>query len=599
MGKGRAGCLLAGMVLAAIVAAPLPGHAAPDQVWQAAPPSAPATSAPPAAATASAVDLRGTIDHASAASDREVGATLRAIVGSEQFANVIDWVPDREAVARFYAARDYAPLWVRDGALSARGQAVSARLRNAAAEGLDPADYPVPQLGTDANARTLAADDLMLTKSMLDYARHLAVGRIAPRRVVPQVEYGEHRPDPADILKTVTQASDVDAAFDKYDPQARGFQALKTKLAALRRGGDDDNRIPDGPAIRPGAKDARIPALRARLQLMGKPHDTRYDRALANAIRRLQHDANLRPNGIIDDRTLAAINGPDRKQEIDTVTANMERWRWLPHDLGATYVMVNIPDYSLQVVHDQSVVWQTKIVAGKPTTPTPLVSAPMQQVIVNPSWIVPQSIIQNELLPAYRGDPNIFARMGLEVKKRSDGHLTVVQPPGAGNALGRIKFVFPNRFQVYLHDTPQKRLFAYDKRAFSHGCMRVQDPTKFGEVMLSLAMDGPTPDSRQLNAMFGQHEHDFKLAKQPMVHLTYQTAFVDAAGALQVRDDLYGFDARIHAILHSSERRVADVPPVTDPKRDQATLRSNQEILSRVERREALNPLNYFERPSR
>src|SRR5690606_6244198 len=149
---------------------------------------------------------------------------------------------------------------------------------------------------------------------------------------------------------------------------------------------------------------------------------------------------------------------------------------------------------------------RTKIVAGKPQTPTPLTSATMQTVVVNPSWYVPQSIIQNELLPQYEKDPLIYERTGLEVKCGVDGNINVVQPPGAANALGGIKFNFPNRFQVYLHDTPEKRLFSYERRAFRHGCMRVENPTKFGEVMLSLAMAGPTPNSSQILQMFDHEE---------------------------------------------------------------------------------------------
>ena len=147
---------------------------------------------------------------------------------------------------------------------------------------------------------------------------------------------------------------------------------------------------------------------------------------------------------------------------------------------------------------------------------------------------------------------------------------------------------------MYLHDTPEKNLFRADP--FSHGFMQVEDTTKFGEVMLSLAMAGPTPNERQLMLMFGQEEKEFKLQKQPMVHLTYQTAFVDEDGKLKIDDDLYGFDARIHAILHSEERRKANIVPPRDPKRDQATVKSNQEILRRVERREAQNPFQFFER---
>jgi len=336
--------------------------------------------------------------------------------------------------------------------------------------------------------------------------------------------------------------------------------------------------------------------LRARLRVGGNPADLVYDKALFNAIKNVQARADIKQTGLIDGKTLAVINGPKPGQQTERVTANMERWRWLPRDLGKTYVMVNIPDFTLKVVRGHDLVWRTKIVAGKPQTPTPLLSASMDTVLVNPSWYVPQSIIQNELLPHYASDPNIFDRMGLEVKKGPDGNINVVQPPGAANALGRIKFNFPNKFQVYLHDTPEKRLFAADKRAFSHGCMRVEDPTKFGEVMLHLAMNGPTPNSQQLFALFGKDERTFKLVNRPMVHLTYQTAYVDDGGKLVLRDDIYGFDARINAIMHSAERRIADVAPPQDPKRDLATAKSNQEILRRVERREANNPFSFFER---
>ena len=645
MRKGRFGRLLAGTVLAVTVAAPTMSVAAPDRVESVLPPPPmlnghrtirrhaapvppppapmvrhratirhdaaplppPAPTAPPSPApTANAhrpadthdIAPKGALHKVMAADDSQTAEKLRAIVTSKSFDKRFDRAPERKDVEAFYAARNYAPLWIQDGALTERARTVMARLKNASADGLDPADYPLPEL-TGASAEAEADADLKLTASVLDFARHLAVGRIAPARVTAEVEYGHHTPDPGDILKKISQARDVNAAFDGFDPPEQGFRALKAKLAELRAqaGDSDSNRIPDGPAIKPGAKDARIPLLRARLRTKSKrPADITYDRALYNAIRNAQRNAGLKPNGIIDGKLIAIFNGPTRSQVIDTVRANMERWRWLPRDLGRAYVMVNIPDFTLKVVHDHRVVWHTKIVAGKPQTPTPLVSAPMDHVVLNPSWYVPQSIIQNELLPAYETDPHIFERMGLEVKRGPDGHINVVQPPGAANALGRIKFAFPNKFQVYLHDTPEKRLFSANKRAFSHGCMRVEDPTKFGEVMLSLAMSGPTPNSRQLHNMFGQEEHTFKLTNRPMVHLTYQTAFVDENGKLELRDDIYGFDARIHAILTTNERRIADVAPPPDPKRDLATMKSNQEILRRVERREALNPFVFFEK---
>jgi len=523
---------------------------------------------------------------------------VRAIVTAAQLDRQVERVLERKAIRDYYAAHNYAPIWIYDGRLTARAKRAIARLKDAAAEGLVAADYPTPDARA-GSADALAKADLELTHSLITFARHLQSGRIAPRRVFAQVQYPEHDPEPAQILKTLTQARNIDAALDSFDPPHAGFRALKAKLAELRANAaasEPPDRIPGGKRIKPGAQDPRIPALRARLHVRGDPDDTSYDRALYRAVRALQHRHGLHPNGVIDAKTIAILNGRTPDQVIATVEANMERWRWLPRDLGDTYVMVNIPDFSLKVVHEERTVWRTKIVAGKPQTPTPLLTAAMDNVIVNPSWYVPQSIIQNELLPQYRSDPNIFDRLGLEVQKGADGHINVVQPPGAANALGRIKFNFPNKFQVYLHDTPQKRLFKYDRRAFSHGCMRVQNPTRFGEIMLHLAMNGPAPSERQLDSLFGRGEKIFRLARRPMVHLTYQTAFVDEAGKLDLRGDLYGFDARIHAIMHSRERRIADLSPPPDPKRDLGSVQSSQEILRRVERREALNPLHFFEK---
>jgi L,D-transpeptidase YcbB len=634
----RYGRLLAGSVLALIVAAPVTAGAGPrvesavplppslngqrpmrhrEAAPEPPPPPPPAAEAPapPADARAqeppprvdSGFDIKGTLDKLLAASDAQITDKLRGLVASKHLDRRIERAPDRQALESFYAGRGYAPLWIHDGRLTGRAKAVIARLKGAADEGLDAADYPVPEFGTFTGAEALAEGDIKLTNSVLTFARHMSVGRIAPTRVAAEIDYGNQAPEPAEILRKIATASDVNAALDSFDPPHAGFRALKRKLAELRNASASANaeepkqdRIADGPPIKPGAKDGRVPMLRAKLGVRSrKPDDIYYDRNLYNAVRAVQQRNGLRPSGVVDAKTIAAINGPKPpkpSQVVDRVLANMERWRWLPRDLGATYVMVNVPDYTLKVVNDHHVVWRTKIVAGKPQTPTPLTSATMDSVIVNPSWYVPQSIIQNELLPAYQTDPNIFDRMGLEVKKGPDGNINVVQPPGAANALGRIKFNFPNKFQVYLHDTPEKNLFKYDRRAFSHGCMRVEDPTMFGQVMLHLTMNGPTPDSRQLYSMFGHDEKIFKLVHQPKVHLTYQTAFVDDAGKLQLRDDIYGMDARIRAILHSDERKIADMPPPQDPKRDLATAKSNQEILRRVERREALNPFHFFER---
>jgi L,D-transpeptidase YcbB len=581
---------------------PLPMPARKSAPQAAAPARHPAAAAPAPRAAQTGFGNKGVPDKPLDVSDAAIGERLRAIVTAKSFDMRIERAPERRAIAAFYAARNDAPLWTHNGHVTARAQAVIARLKDAAAEGLVAADYPVPDFARLSSAEALANADIEFTDSVLTFVRHLQTGRIAPHRVFAQVLYPEHAPDAAAALKKIAETANVDAALNSFDPPHQGFRALKEKLAALRAtvsAAEPPDRIPSGRTIRPGGKDARIPALRARLHVRGKADSTYYDRALYHAVRALQDRHGIKPTGIIDARIIALVNGPTPAHVIATVEANMERWRWLPRDLGDTYVMVNIPDFTLKVVHDHREVWRTKIVVGKPQTPTPLLTASMDSVIINPSWHVPQSIIKNELLPAYRSDPNIFNRLGLEVRKGPGGHITVVQPPGARNALGRIKFDFPNKFQVYLHDTPEKSLFKYDRRAFSHGCMRVQDPTMFGQVILHLAMNGRAPDSRQISLLFGREQRDFRLQRQPLVQLTYQTAFVDDKGKLELRDDIYGFDARINAIMHSNEGHIAGVALPPDPKRDLATVQSNQAILRRVERREALNPIRFFEKAFR
>jgi L,D-transpeptidase YcbB len=533
--------------------------------------------------------------------DAQVAAKLQeTMTDGKQLARRVARASDRAAIVTFYGVRNYAPLWTQDGRLTARAKAVIARLKDAAADGLDPASYRVPEFPA-GNPATLAASDITLTASVLTFARHLSDGRIAPSRVYEQVDYGDHTPAAADILKTVSEAGNVDTALDSFNPPGHDFRALKHKLAELRsHSGETSLHIPGGSGIIPGKKDDRVPLLRNRMGQKGE--STTYDRTLVRAVQKLQAEHGINPSGIVGPQTLGVLNeSKSGSDAVERIIANMERWRWVPRDLGRTYVMVNIPDYTLKLVHQNRVVWRTKIVAGKPETPTPLASATMDSVIVNPSWHVPQSIIQNELLPRYQSDPNIFDRMGLEVKRGRDGNLVVVQPPGVANALGQIKFNFPNKFQVYLHDTPEKRLFKYGRRAFSHGCMRVEDPTKFGELVLRFAMNRQSPNARELQAMFGSEEHVFKLTDQPRVHLTYQTAFVDDAGKLQLRDDIYGFDGRMSDILNGREPRAAATAPPPIPQRDGRAEITNEDLLRRIERRETafnppqFNPLRVFD----
>ena len=254
-------------------------------------------------------------------------------------------------------------------------------------------------------------------------------------------------------------------------------------------------------------------------------------------------------------RAKPGANSHDR--QIETIIVNMERWRWYPRDLGKTHVLVNEPDFTLKVMNDGTQVWTTRVVIGKPSMATPLLSETMKRITINPTWNVPPSIVHNEYLPALAQDPTVLARMGLRVSY-SGGGVHISQPPGEGNALGRIRFNFPNRFLVYQHDTPDKYMFGHEVRAYSHGCMRVQDPAKYAEVLFNIARPQERWTAEKVRSMYGTVEQDVPLLPaQIWVHLTYQTAFVDDAGKLQMRRDVYNLDSRTLAAI-KSERGIID-----------------------------------------
>jgi murein L,D-transpeptidase YcbB/YkuD len=306
--------------------------------------------------------------------------------------------------------------------------------------------------------------------------------------------------------------------------------------------------------------------LRKRLDIKGDKESKAYDNDVRDAVRTFQTVAELKDDGNLGPNTVRALNGEKKEtargpsaNPIDTIIVNMERWRWFPRDLGNPHVIVNVPDYRLTLYNNDKPYWSTKIVAGKPSNATPMISAEMKFITVNPTWNVPPSIIEKEYLPALQEDPQALERIGLKLEQAADGTVRIYQPPGAANALGRIRFNFPNKFLVYQHDTPDKHLFSKDKRAFSHGCMRVENPLMYGEKLLSLAMPKENYTAARLEKMFGGNEININFPKNIWVHLTYQTAFVDDAGKLQLRDDVYGRDQRMIAILKGSERKVADL----------------------------------------
>jgi murein L,D-transpeptidase YcbB/YkuD len=505
--------------------------------------------------------------------DQAVAEKIRDILGSRD--RLFGGKKERTAVEAFYSGRGFAPLWIDNGAGNDRAKAAIAHLAAADTDGLDPSDYPTPDFKVAATPDGLAEAELRLTASVLTYARYAQTGRIHFSRVSADIFYTPVAPEIADVLATMADTKNVNEALDGYNPPQSGYKALKAKLAEIRGGVDNGPvRIALGPTLKVGAQDERVPKLRERLALPAADNTT-YDKALADAVKKYQREQDLSPTGNLTNATLEALNGTHRGRTADIIIANMERWRWMPRDLGKTYVMVNIPAYTLRVMHSGQQEWITRIVVGQPAKPTPLISAAMQYITINPTWNVPPSIIQNEYLPALQQDPEALDRIGLKIEHNRDGTIHIYQPPGDANALGRIRFNFPNKFLVYQHDTPDKYLFARDKRAYSHGCMRVQDPVKYAEVLLSLALPKEGYTQERIHRMFGSAEENINFPQPIPVHITYQTAYVDDAGKLVILDDVYGRDARMIAILRGDERRVAEIPverrdttmtrPVRDP----------------------------------
>ncbi len=483
---------------------------------------------------------------------------------------------ERTAAEAFYRDRNYAPLWISNGALTANGKAAINYLKQVDRDGLDPTDYPVPDFAAAADPESQADAEIKLTAAVMTYARHALHGRIAWSRVASDIFYDEQRISADDVLKQIASSTDMAATLNGFEPQFPEYRKLKKALADARAGKLDEKkpeekpvvhvRIPEGKILRPGMKDERVALLRKRLNVGGEGNT--YDDAVRDAVRAFQVESDLADDGNLGPNTTRALNGeraavstPKLGDPVDTIIVNLERWRWVPRDLGKTHVIVNIPDYRLTLWNDGKVYWTTKIVVGKPNLATPLISAEMKFITVNPTWNVPPSIIEKEYLPALQEDPGALERIGLKIEQSPDGTIRIWQPPGAGNALGRIRFNFPNKFLVYQHDTPDKYLVAKDKRAYSHGCMRVQDPLTYAEKLLSLTLPQEKYTEAKLEKMFGGSEINinFPASKHVPVHLTYQTAFVDQDGKLQLREDVYGRDQRMIAIL-KGERKVADIP---------------------------------------
>ena len=493
---------------------------------------------------------------------------------------------EMQALAEYYSDPNATVLWVDDKGLNARAKAVMEEIGKADDYGLRAADYPLPSLGgfdpKSANATAaLAEAEIKLDIAVLRYARDARGGRFDWQKISRNLDPTLALPDPLQVMESMAIRSDPAVYLRSFQPDQPQFNALRKALIEARGGKVEDDvvRIPDGPVLKLGVEHEQVALLRKRLEAPASDptKENLFDSDLAEAVNRFQQERGYRPDGMVGPGTRRVLNQQNRQASSPARTRqiliNMERWRWLPNDLGSFYVTVNIPEFTLKVMDEGEPAFTTRVVVGKPNTQTPVFSNEMQTIVFNPYWNVPNSIKMEELLPAIRGggdfffggggfyDASVFARNGLRVAigtkevdpSRLDWSridirsLNVYQPPGPTNVLGVVKFLFPNKHDVYMHDTTQKNLFAKTVRAESHGCMRVQNPEQFAAILLK--QDQGWNAQRVASAVGGTPDYQVPLRQKIPVYITYFTLKVNEDGSIATYRDLYGHDARMASAM--------------------------------------------------
>lgn len=472
--------------------------------------------------------------------------------------------PDLAAVEAVYAARDYAPIWSRLKAAS-----LTAALSSAERHGLPAERYELAVLQGEQDVDGVDPQrEVELTQAFLRYARDVNSGVLEPQRVDTDIVVLPKRPDPAALLEGMAETPDPISYLQALAPSHRHYTDLleeKTRLERLISLGGWGGQIPGGKTLRPGDASPRVIVLRARLGAMfgtDMGEELEYDGTLVDFVKSFQLRHGLNDDGVVGPKTLAAMNA-NPQDRLKQVLVNLERQRWLNYDRGSRHIYVNQADFSVRVIDHGETTYVSRVVIGKNRHRTQEFNDEMTYMVVNPTWHVPRSIATEEMLPKLKANPaalgdsmQIMTRGGTRVNPRlidftqfteSNFPFLVKQSPGRANALGRVKFMFPNQFNIYLHDTPAKNLFSRDARAYSHGCVRVQKPFELAEVLLALQTEDPKGTFERY--LGGGRERHVNLEKPVPVYLTYQSAWVDRFGVPQYRDDIYGRDGRVFDAL--------------------------------------------------
>jgi murein L,D-transpeptidase YcbB/YkuD len=533
--------------------------------------------------------------------DAAITAALRDLVGGPRPA----WIAGERhrrtetwaSVRRAYREHRNRPLWIRGTTLQASGYQLATALADVKQDGLDPATYGIPSIRealpdpdpawgeiTIERARMLAELDVRLTAAFLRYARDVHDGRMPARGLDPDWRALRDTLDAVAALKQALQTGPLPLPRRLHTllPADSAYLALRDALKTYRglAAAGGWKAIANGPRLKRGSHDARCVALRRRLAKTGdladSTGDDAYDLALMEGVRRFQARHGLPATGLLGDATVAELNVP-AAERVRTLEMNLERARWLPSRLPEPHVLVNVPDFRLRLVEGSVDSMTMRVVVGKKSNPTPIFSDVITYMELNPTWRVPRRILVEEILPGYARDKDYFVKHGMRVfylgvrppleldPKDVDWKMAdqdtfrcvVSQDAGPENPLGRIKFMCPNEYDVYLHDTSARTLFREDARDLSHGCVRVERPLELAQYLLRPAPQA-APDS--IGAILDSLTWRLIGLKRRMpVHVVYRTAWVDSAGLVQFRPDVYGLDRRLGEALKTGKMAAFDL----------------------------------------
>ena len=484
---------------------------------------------------------------------------------------ISEFYPPSNPIASFYIGRNFEPFWVKS---EGRLENLVSSISEAKLHGLPLSRYPLEELRQSIFENDLSQKaklELMATETFLLFAQDISGGILNPNKIDNNINVIPERKDAKVLLASLTDSVNINLFFRSLFPSSSEYKSLLNELKKLREtslNGFWGDLVPTDAVLAVGMTHDNVPFLRKRLYNMGYPvyetHSRYFDEQLNDSVKRFQEYHGLNPDGVFGKRSIEAVNVPP-KTRLMQVLVNLERMRWNNHDRGPEYVLVNQPNFQAYFKSENEKVWESRVVIGLPSNQTAEFNDTMTHMVVNPTWHVPKSIAVDEYLPLIQSDPNFLNDNEMVLMVRGtdtiiDSNLIdmqaftpdnfpflIKQIPSNINALGLVKFMFPNKFSIYMHDTPMKDLFFKDERTFSHGCIRLQEPFQFAYSLLR--KQEVDPERKFQEVLQKEEETYINLSRKIPVYITYRTAFFDDFGQVHYRADVYGRDALVYMAL--------------------------------------------------